>query len=87
MQTRYSLPVLVEGLHHGANVLLAHFHYRTEDFWPFSLDWKNRENHALSELTAEQVRFIIRTSELVKQRGWSRPGYPAFNIPLTSRHP
>lgn len=33
------------------------------------MDWKNRHGTPLADLTAEQVRFIIKTSELVKQKG------------------
>jgi hypothetical protein len=69
----------VEQLHHGANVLLAHFHYYNKNLDPFSLDWKNRQNTPLAELTAEQVRFIIRTSELVKERGKLPPDMGLMN--------
>lgn len=57
---------MVQELHSGANVLLAHFHYSCKTFRPFDLDWKAEETTSMAELDNDQVSFVRQTASYVK---------------------
>jgi hypothetical protein len=57
---------VVEDLHHGANMLLAHFHYCNKGAHLPSLNLKDRHDTVLSELSIPEYRFMIRTIELLR---------------------
>ena len=56
----------MEDLHHGANMLLAHFHYCNKGTHLPSLRLRERHDTVLSELSIPEYRFMIRTIELVR---------------------
>ena len=56
----------MEDLHHGANMLLAHFHYCNKGTHLSSLNLRDRHDTVLSELNIPEYRFMIRTIELVR---------------------
>ena len=60
---------MVQELHSGANVLLAHFHYSCKTFRPFDLDWKAEETTSMAELDNDQVSFVRQTASYVKFNG------------------
>ncbi|KAI9710664.1 MAG: hypothetical protein M1820_002497 [Bogoriella megaspora] len=68
LKHRYASQNTVENLHHGANVLLAHFHYCNKGHHPFLLDWKHRQNSPLSDLVPAQVKFMSKTKRLYTER-------------------
>jgi hypothetical protein len=57
---------VVEDLHHGANMLLAHFHYCNKGTHLPSINLKDRHNTVLSELGVPEYLFMIRTIELIR---------------------
>jgi hypothetical protein len=68
LQSRFFRTSLIEGLHNGAKILLAHFHYYTKGNHPFAMDWSSPRGIARADLNAEQVQFMKETVELVKMR-------------------
>jgi hypothetical protein len=54
---------MIKELHHGANVLLAHFHYCCKGFRPFTLEWNPAESISMAVLDTKQVRFVRRVCE------------------------
>jgi hypothetical protein len=60
---------MVQELHLGANILLAHFHYCCKGFRPFSLDWKAEDTTSMAELDPHQVQFVCQTTAYVKANG------------------
>jgi hypothetical protein len=59
----------VEGLHNGAKILLAYFHYCNKGIRHFMIDWASPEQRARAELNAEQVEFMRTTAVEIKKRG------------------
>ena len=66
---------MIQELHSGANVLLAHFHYYYKTFRSFSLDWNSEETTSMAALDTDQVCFIRRTASHVKFNGMFLPFY------------
>jgi hypothetical protein len=62
---------LVEELHTGANVLLAHFHYCNKGSHPFAMDWRSTNNSSISfaELDPEQMLYMQEATDEVERRG------------------
>ncbi len=60
---------MIKELHHGANVLLAHFHYCCKGFRPFALDWNSAETVSMAEMDTKQVRFVRQTAIYVNING------------------
>lgn len=56
----------MEDLHHGAKMLLAHFHYCNKGTHLPSISLRDRHDTVLSELSIPEYRFMIRTIELVR---------------------
>jgi len=78
LQTRHARLEMVQELHFGANVLLAHFHYCCKGFRPFSLDWKAEKTTSMAELNPQQIQFVYQTACYVKANG-KLPTQLAFN--------
>jgi len=73
LRRRYAMPAFMQERHHSANVFLSHYHYRTQPCDPFKLDWRKRQTTPFADMTPTEIRFIMRTKELVEQkRGWFR---------------
>jgi hypothetical protein len=60
---------LIEGLHTGANILLAHFHYCNRGTHPFVQDWASPEQIAGAQLNAEQGEFMRESVLEIKKKG------------------
>jgi hypothetical protein len=60
---------MIKELHHGANVLLAHFHYCCKGFRPFTLNWNPAETVSMAEMDVKQVRFVRQTAVYVNING------------------
>ncbi|KXJ92501.1 hypothetical protein Micbo1qcDRAFT_160243 [Microdochium bolleyi] len=57
--TYYSLPLFVEQLQFGANIVLLHWHYYKRGFNPLRTDWSSVKDKAIwSTLTMEQRQFL-----------------------------
>jgi hypothetical protein len=69
LETRYSLPEFVAELHHGANILLAHWHYYRRDVDPLSVQGGTRSSTILSALTPEQFNFMIKICKHMEKIG------------------
>jgi len=59
---------VVEGLHNGAKILLAFFHYCNKGSRPFSMDWSSPDQVARTELNPDQVEFMRLTSAEIQRR-------------------
>lgn len=57
--------------HHSANVFLSHYHYCTKPCDPFTIDWRMRQTTPFAEMTVDEIHFLIKTSEMVKERSKS----------------
>ncbi|KAF2183196.1 hypothetical protein K469DRAFT_584113 [Zopfia rhizophila CBS 207.26] len=68
LESRFFQTTVVEALHNGANILLAHFHYCNRGSHPFTMDWKSPDQIARAELDTEQVQFILDTAKEVKKK-------------------
>jgi len=68
LQSRFFRTSLIEGLHNGAKILLAHFHYCNKGNHPFTIDWSSPRDIARAGLNAEQAQFMKETVEQVKIR-------------------
>lgn len=68
LQRRYAIPSFISELHHGTNVFLTHYHYCTKPCDPFTMDWRKRQSTPFAEMTTDEIHFLIRTAELVKER-------------------
>lgn len=66
---------MIKELHHGANVLLAHFHYCCKGFRPFTLDWNPTETISMAEMNTKQTCFVRQTAVYVNVNGLSFPLY------------
>lgn len=62
------MPTFISELHHGANVFLSHYRYCTQPCDPFTLQWSKRESTPFAEIAIDEIHFLVRTSELVKER-------------------
>lgn len=65
----YARPTVVEEWHTGANVLLAHWHYRNKGSKPFTPGSSAADFHAMSELKPHQTAFVKETSKYVQANG------------------
>lgn len=68
------MPTFIADRHHSANVFLSHYHYCTKPCNPFKLDWRKRQNTPFAEMTTNEIDFLLKTSELVKERSKSSIG-------------
>ncbi|KAL1840399.1 hypothetical protein VTJ49DRAFT_525 [Mycothermus thermophilus] len=68
LRRRYSMPNFISDHHQGANVILHHYHYRTESCNPFKQDWTQRHKTAFSNMSPEDIMFLERTKTLLKAR-------------------
>ncbi|KAK3991427.1 hypothetical protein QBC44DRAFT_236889 [Cladorrhinum sp. PSN332] len=69
MKTRYANPESIRAHHSGSQTMLAHFHFINKGVLPFSLphtDAGRKELAKAADLTDEQVEFVKRTSDLVR---------------------
>jgi hypothetical protein len=62
------MPMFISERHQAANVFLAHYHYCTKPCSPFFLDWKKRQQTPFSEMTTDEIDFVLRTSDMVKDK-------------------
>jgi hypothetical protein len=60
------MPTYIQGLHHGANILLAHFHCCNKGSYPFSL--KHNFPASIAELNEDQISFVARTARYFEAR-------------------
>jgi hypothetical protein len=72
-QSRFFRTSLIEGLHNGAKILLAHFHYCNRNSPQFTADWTSPEVAGRAGLNAEQARFMQDTSEQIKKKSMPFP--------------
>jgi hypothetical protein len=63
------MPAFIQERHHAANVFLSHYHYRTQPCDPFKLDWNKRHRTPFADLTPLELRFIMKTKDLVAKSG------------------
>ena len=68
-QDRFFRQRLIEGLHNGAKILLAHFHLCNKGSHPFTIDWSSPGQTATVKLDAEQVNFMRFTTVEIKKKG------------------
>ncbi|KAK3114204.1 hypothetical protein LTR53_007704 [Teratosphaeriaceae sp. CCFEE 6253] len=68
-QKRYYNTQLVEELHNGAKIMLAHFHYCNKGSRPFDMDWTDVRNTSFARLDKEQAMFLKETNEDVAAKG------------------
>lgn len=61
VHTRFFRHSIVQGLHNGAKILLAYFHYCNKGGHPFNIDWNNPDEMTRSEFDPEQVQFMRET--------------------------
>jgi hypothetical protein len=88
-QTRYVYNAFIEELHGGAKTMIYYFHYNNKGSHPFSRDWTCKKNIGMAELSDEQARFLVETSEEVQRRRELRSSYiphPFLDTLLTSGH-
>jgi hypothetical protein len=60
------MPNFIVERHHAANVFLSHYHYRTQPCNPFHVDWRKRYSTPFSDMTPNEIQFLVRTKELVE---------------------
>ncbi|PMD55147.1 uncharacterized protein K444DRAFT_538366 [Hyaloscypha bicolor E] len=68
LKRRFAMPMFISERHQAANVFLAHYHYCTKPCSPFLLDWKKRQQTPFSEMTTDEIDFVLRTSDMVKDK-------------------
>ncbi|KAL2271980.1 hypothetical protein VTJ83DRAFT_1351 [Remersonia thermophila] len=68
LRRRYSMPNFISEHHQSANVILHHYHYRTESCNPFKQDWTQRHRTPFANMSPEDIMFLERTKELLAQR-------------------
>jgi hypothetical protein len=68
-KSRYVYDTFIEELHNGSKIMLAYFHYCNKGSHPFAMDWTIERNIRQAELKPEQLEFLVRTTQLVKERG------------------
>ncbi|KAK3115808.1 hypothetical protein LTR53_004485 [Teratosphaeriaceae sp. CCFEE 6253] len=68
-QKRFYNTQLVEELHNGAKIMLAHFHYCNKGSHPFDMDWTDVRNTSFARLDKEQAMFLKETNEDVAAKG------------------
>ncbi|PMD45736.1 hypothetical protein L207DRAFT_419813 [Hyaloscypha variabilis F] len=68
LQSRYVYDTFIEELHNGSKIMLAYFHYCNKGSHPFAMDWTIERNIRQAELKPEQLEFLVRTTQLVKER-------------------
>ncbi|KAN0095460.1 hypothetical protein V8E51_016171 [Hyaloscypha variabilis] len=68
LKRRFAMPAFISERHHAANVFLAHYHYCTKPCNPFLQDWKRRQTTPFAEMTTDEIDFILRTSDMVKDK-------------------
>jgi len=68
LETRYLQAPIVQSLHNGAKILLAHFHVCNKGAHPFNLDWSSTDQIAWTEFNAEQVEFMRETAKEIKKK-------------------
>lgn len=69
VQRRYAIPNFISERHHGANVFLSHYHYRTQPCNPFELDWKQRHKTPFADFTTDEILFLKKTKKMMEERG------------------
>lgn len=74
MNRRFAREEQVKQYEHGANTLLAYFHYCNKSIYPFSTTCKDRDLHSLVELDEEAIMFIHATRRYVwdQKRNWEK---------------
>jgi hypothetical protein len=72
------MPQFIFDRHHGANVFLSHYHYLNQLHNAFKTDWTRRHATPFAEFSTEDIHFVGRTQEFVKERRKSLP----FSKPL-----
>ncbi|KAL2123770.1 hypothetical protein VTJ04DRAFT_135 [Mycothermus thermophilus] len=65
---RYAMPNFISEHHHSANVILSHYHYRTESCNPFKQDWRQRHRTPFAHLSPQDIQFLERTKDLLKEK-------------------
>jgi hypothetical protein len=67
-KTRFVYASFVEELHTGSNIMLAHFHYMNKGSLPFTMDWTIERNVQQAGFSPEQLEFLTKTAQLVKEK-------------------
>jgi hypothetical protein len=62
------MPNFISERHHSANVYLSHYHYCTKPCNPFNVDWRKRQTTPFADMTTDEIHFLMKTSEMVKER-------------------
>ncbi|KAF8859195.1 hypothetical protein BDZ45DRAFT_367421 [Acephala macrosclerotiorum] len=68
LKRRFAMPNFISERHHSSNVFLSHYHYCTKPCNPFNIDWRKRQTTPFAEMTTDEIDFLLRTSEMVKDR-------------------
>jgi len=68
LKRRFAMPNFIYERHHSANVYLSHYHYCTKPCNPFNVDWRNRQTTPFADMTTDEIHFLMKTSEMVKER-------------------
>ncbi|KAK6338447.1 hypothetical protein TWF730_002507 [Orbilia blumenaviensis] len=68
LETKYWHPEIVRQMHDGTKILLAWFHHCTKGASPFTVDWSKVNTETFAELNSDQVAFIQRTANMVKEK-------------------
>jgi hypothetical protein len=68
LKRRFAMPNFISERHHSANVYLSHYHYCTKPCNPFNIDWRKRQTTPFAEMTTDEIHFLKKTSEMVKER-------------------
>jgi len=66
LKRRFAMPNFISERHHSANVYLSHYHYCTNSCNPFKIDWRKRQTTPFAEMTTDEILFLKKTSEMVK---------------------
>ncbi|KAK3390097.1 hypothetical protein B0H63DRAFT_391292 [Podospora didyma] len=68
MRTKYSNKEFLEGAFHTAKIILSRFHFVCNGSAPLKLDWKLPTTISMAKLEPEQVAFMERTQEIIRER-------------------
>ncbi|PVH77121.1 hypothetical protein DL98DRAFT_591519 [Cadophora sp. DSE1049] len=68
LHTKYAAMAVLESLHGGANILLAHFHYCTPGSLPFAKGWHSEVDVANCGVEEDQIEFLKQTSAELKAK-------------------
>jgi len=69
LQDRFSNCHLIHTVFQGANILLAHFHWVSKGYAPFSIDWELDEIIVLAKSNEEGVCYATDVIQATKHQG------------------